>query len=146
MRLPRRNKYHAKPTMLGGERYDSRAEAHYAALLEIMKTAGGIVDWKRGERMALIDGPTAMERVTYRPDFMVTIHAQPRECMDTRQGHEGCWKIEAHDVKGVLHRETRIKALLWRQRYPHIPLRFVDAKGRERDIFARKTARKARAA
>lgn len=124
MRINRRNKFRAVATMLNGERYDSKAEAQYAQHLNLLKKAGAILDWKRGQRMTLIDGPTAMERVTYRADFFVT---KP----DGTQ--------YAVDVKGVVLRDFRIRALLWRQRFPKMPLVVVDGRGRVVDIFARKT-------
>lgn len=110
------HKYRAKRTTWNGEIYDSKAEANRAAQLTLLQKAGKILAFKRGERDTLIDGSTRSRKVTYRVDFIV-------------------WGINgeqwAEDVKGFVPREFRIKAILWEQKHPDIPLRVVNQHGTE---------------
>lgn len=113
----RRHKYGARRTEYRGEWYDSAAEAHYAAILELQKKAGRIVRWERGTPQILIDGPTKRLRITYRPDFLVYYD------------NGAC---EAVDVKGVVPEAFRLRAILWRRKFPGIPLRVVDKDGNQK--------------
>lgn len=110
------HKYRAKRTIWNGETYDSKAEAARACQLTLLQKAGHILSWKRGAADVMIDGPSRGRRVTYRPDFIV-------------------WGINgeqwAEDVKGFVPREFRIKAILWEQKHPDIPLRVVNQHGTE---------------
>lgn len=135
MRL-RGNKFRAVRTEYRGEIYDSKAEAGHAARLDLLQRAGKIVDWRRGDRVTLIDGPTGLERVTYRPDFYVWISGTWSPDIMSKDA-----VVEAHDSKGVVTREARIKALLWRQKFPTIPLRFIDRDGNPIELFKRKAKR-----
>jgi hypothetical protein len=109
-----RNKYRARRTEFHGESYDSGAEANYAAILELRRKAGQIRCWKRGQIQTLIEGPNRRRRITYRPDFIVT-------------SNDG--RSEAIDVKGVLPRDFRLRAILWERKFPDLPLRVVDRDG-----------------
>jgi Protein of unknown function (DUF1064) len=116
----RRRKYNAEPTYYGGERYPSRGEAGYARRLDLLKAAGAIHDWRRGGEWALLDSPTGKQRdgIAYRPDF---------EVWDTPDG--GGFRVV--DFKGVVTREFRLKAKLWKARYPDVPLVVAWADGAE---------------
>jgi hypothetical protein len=109
-----RNKYGARRTEYLGIIWDSAAEANYAAILELQRKGGKIARWERGTAQILIDGPNRSRRVTYKPDFIVYYGDQTREAID---------------VKGCVPRDFRIKALLWEQRFPNLPLRVIDRDG-----------------
>ena len=47
VRVPRRHKYNAKPTMYRGWRFDSQAEANQAAQLDLLKDAEVVAFWMR---------------------------------------------------------------------------------------------------
>lgn len=114
MGMKRRHKYGAVRTEYQGERYDSRAEARRAMDLVLLKAAGKIHRWERGEAQVLLEGRTRSRRVTYKPDFIV---------WDTER------RAHAEDVKGMVPKDFRIKAILWERRFPDLPLRVVDANG-----------------
>ena len=123
MRAPvrlRGNKYGAVRTEYRGALYDSKAEAAYAADLDMRKRAGLIERWERGEKQTLVGGGPSGRKVTYRPDFIV-------------YAKDGT--AHAVDVKGYVTREFRIKAILWELRFPHMPLLTVK-NGREVDVLA----------
>lgn len=117
----RRNRFGNRRTVgPGGVLYDSKAEAERAQGLELLRRAGKIDSWTRGDRVTLIDrGPG--RRVTFKLDFYV--HA-----------NGDSW---AEDVKGRDRRTGkpatmtdafRIKALLWASQ-DRAPLRVVDKYG-----------------
>jgi hypothetical protein len=117
---PRRRKYNAVVTEYAGEVYPSRGEAGYARRLDLLKAAGAIHDWRRGGEWVLLDSPTGRKRdgITYRPDF---------EVWDSPDG--GGFRVV--DFKGVVTREFRLKARLWKARYPDVPLVVARADGSE---------------
>ena len=112
------NKFNARRTEYGGQVFDSRGEAEYARRLDALKAAGEIRDWRRGREWVLLDGPRRADRITYRPDFEVEVGGALR-CVD---------------FKGMLTREFRLKAKLWRHAYPDVPLYVVKADGTERRV------------
>ena len=107
----RPHKYGARRTEYAGVVYDSAGESGYARRLDLLKAAGKIHGWRRGGEWVLLDSPTGKRRdgITYRPDF---------EVWDTPDG--GGFRVV--DFKGVVTREFRLKARLWRARYPDVPL------------------------
>jgi len=114
-----RHKYGARRTAYGGAWYDSRGEAAYAQRLDLLKATGAIRDWRRGGEWVLVDAPPGgrrRDRITLRPDFEV-------------------WpapgRLEVHDFKGVVTAVFRLKAKLWKARYPDVPLVIVRADGSE---------------
>lgn len=111
------SKWNAVRTEYGGQVYDSKGEAGYAAHLDRLQAAGAIAAWRRGEPWTLLDGPRRADRITYRPDF---------EVWDGRGG------FRVVDFKGAITREFRLKAKLWRAVYPTVPLYIVRADGTER--------------
>ncbi len=102
----RRNKYGAKKAIFRDRALglsvvlDSQAERDYAEALQT-----GCLDWWYGPNVVLQDEPL----VTYRPDFLVW-------------GTDG---LQAVDVKGMATPAFRLKAKLWKARYPTIPLVLV---------------------
>ena len=99
--------------------YDSAGEAEYARRLDLLKAAGAIHAWRRGGTWVLLDPPPGggrRERITLRPDFEV-------------------WpapgRLEVRDFKGVVTAVFRLKALLFKRRYPDVPLVVVRADGSE---------------
>lgn len=106
------HKYGAKKTEYDGQVYPSRAEAHYAAALDLSVAAGVLRSWCRPAPVVLLDAPRARDRITYQPDF---------HCV-TPDGSE-YWV----DVKGVLTPVFRLKQKLWKARFPDRDLRVVEA-------------------
>jgi hypothetical protein len=114
-------KYGAVRTEYAGEVYDSRGEAEHARRLDLLKAAGAITDWRRGEPWTLLESPTGRKRdgISYTPDYHVWTPAG------------GFYVL---DFKGVLTREFRLKAKLWKAVYPTIPLVVVKADGTEQRV------------
>lgn len=120
----RRRKYHNVPTEFRGELYDSKAEAHRAAVLEQLRKAGKIRWWRRGRKYMLIPGAKGLRAVTYTPDFEVGQYD------DTKLS----W---VEDVKAVSRKtgrarvtqHFRIKQKLWAVCFPDVELRLVDKFG-----------------
>jgi hypothetical protein len=111
-------KYRAVPTEYRGQRYDSRGEAEYARRLDALKAAGAIRGWRRGRVWVLLDAPRRRDRITLRPDFEVWDDAEP-----------GGFRVV--DFKGLLTREFKLKARLWKAVYPTVPLYVARADGSE---------------
>lgn len=63
------NKYHAKKTRYRGRTYDSQAEACDARKLQLLKSAGEIVDFF--EQVSVDMAPNGPEKEAYRVDFLV---------------------------------------------------------------------------
>lgn len=101
------SKYNARRTEYppgSGQVYDSRGEAEYARQLDLLLAAGRLRSWRRGRPWLLLEPPN---KVTYTPDFEVTTLAGELRCLD---------------FKGVLTEVFRLKAKLFRARYPGVPL------------------------
>lgn len=98
------NKYRNVRTPYSGAVYDSRGEAEYARRLDLLLAAGRIARWRRGTDWEILERPN---RIVYRPDFEV-------------------WRLdgtlEAHDFKGMETPVFKLKAKLFRARYPGVPL------------------------
>ena len=109
----------ARPT--AAPSYDSRGEAEYARRLDLLKAAGAIHDWRRGGEWVLLDAPPAgsrRDRITC---------ARTSRCGTRRPGAaSGCV-----DFKGVVTAVFRLKAKLWKARYPDVPLLVARADGTE---------------
>jgi hypothetical protein len=112
-RSPRTSKYNNRRTWYRGERYDSWGEAAYARHLDARQAAGEIYAWRRGRLWVLLEEP---DGVTLTPDFEVWVTPEQREF---------------HDFKGVVTEVFRIKARVFRERYPGVPLYVVKADGQE---------------
>jgi hypothetical protein len=92
-KLKKPHKYHARRTEYNGERYDSKAEAEYAATLDLLLKSREIKDW---ERQVLV--PLGADD-SLRVDFIVYEY------------HE----TYAVDVKGVETADFKRKKRLWKQ-------------------------------
>lgn len=99
----RRSKYGNRITYLDGERFDSAAEEVFYRRLVLLKAAGVIQHFERQVRVDLEAG------IAYIADFVV-------------------WPVDeatawyAVDVKGVLTKVFRLKAKLFKAKYPDNPL------------------------
>ena len=116
---PRPHKYHARRTEYAGACVRQPGEAGYARRLDLLKAARAIHAWRRGWEWVLLDAPPGggrRDRITLRPDFEVW--PEPG-------------RLEVRDFKGVLTAVFRLKARLWRARYPDVPLIIVRADGSE---------------
>jgi len=103
VRVHKRNKYNAKPTEYRGWRFDSRAEATFAALLDQRKESGQVAYWLRQPAFDLTDTDR------YKADFLVI---------------ESDGTIYAVDVKGMETPRFKKIRKLWK-RYGDMPLRIV---------------------
>lgn len=93
----RGNKYGAKKTVYRGQKYDSRKESEYAALLDGLLSAKKIKKWERQVRFKLpsLDWfETGAWRSYYAADFVITT-------LDSRE--------HIVEVKGILLPENKIK-------------------------------------
>ena len=116
---PRPHKFHARRTCYRDQWYDSAGEAAYARHLDVLKASGHIHEWRRGRPWVLLDPPPGGRRrdgIRYVPDFEVW--PSPGQ-------------LELREFKGALTREFRLKAKLFRARYPDVPLVLVRANGSE---------------
>lgn len=105
---PRPHKYHAKPTVVDGHRFDSKAEADIYEELKMLERARQISHF---ELQPIFSFPMGF---TYRADFRVF-------CTD---GTEEIW-----DVKGVETPVFRLKAKCFRHFYPNLRLVIVKVNG-----------------
>lgn len=107
----RRNKYHNTRTLYNGVTYDSKTEARFAAMLDMLRKAkkpeDRVVEVERQPKFELSPAP---DRIIYRADFKVTY----------ADGH-----VEVYDVKGVETKEFKIKKKLMNQKYPEVDLKLV---------------------
>jgi hypothetical protein len=93
---PRRNKYGARATIYGGVRYDSKAEAEYAATLDEMARAITGMWWIRQPTFRL-----GCPENVYRPDFLVFSPPAPI-------------RVRVVDVKGVRTAKFNRDVRLWK--------------------------------
>lgn len=97
--------------MADGQEFDSQAEYARYTQLAMLQRAGAISDLVVHPRLVLLD-KTATERATvYVGDF----------------GYVERGRQVVEDVKGVQTAVFRLKAALFRRRYPDVELRIVDA-------------------
>lgn len=102
----------AKRTEYGGVLYDSKAEAHYAANLDIEVAAGTVSLWLRQVTVPL--GPDFRTRV----DFMVIMPIWMAHFPNENQ------RVKFVEVKGVETREFRKARKLW-SKYVPFPLHVI---------------------
>ena len=112
IKRPRRNKYNANPTVYRGWRFDSKAEAEYAKILDALKGNLHVLWWLRQVPIDL------NEDDRYKVDFLV--------CYD-----DGT--LEAVEVKGMETDRFRRIRRLW-LKYGRFPLKIVK-KGRTTEIL-----------
>lgn len=89
--LPRRNKYGAKPTIVDGHRFASKAEAARYGELKLMRNAGQIVHLELQPRFPLVVGGVNLGR--YTADFQyfdctrfLAVVVEDVKGHDTREG------------------------------------------------------------
>ena len=104
--IQKAHKYHAKATTYNGVRYDSKAEAEYAAMLDLLLAAKEIRSYERQVKVPLGDDDSL------RVDFVVT------------EWHD----VYAVDVKGVETADFKRKAKLWKK-YGTMDLLVMKRKG-----------------
>lgn len=92
--MNRPHKYGAKRTEYRGQMYDSKAEASYAAELDIKKAAGAIKNWWRAPSIVLVPGKRG-ERIEYRPDFHVIDADGSTYWVDVKGVETAVWKLKA---------------------------------------------------
>lgn len=105
------NKYHARHTEVDGIRFDSLAESRRYCELRLLEQAGEITDLRVHPRYELLPKTASERAVHYEGDF------------EYREG--GLTVVE--DVKGVATPVFRLKATMFRRRYPGIELRIINA-------------------
>ena len=94
-----------------GIKFDSKMEAKYYIYLLMLQHQGQIKQIDMQPAYQLEEGPRS---IIYKADFLVT-------WKDGRQ--------EVIDVKGVQTKDFRMKAKMFRNRNPHMPLVLVTLKG-----------------
>lgn len=102
----RAGKFNNKWAVYRGERYQSAGEAACAAHWDTLLKLRQIKDWTRPKAVVLIDALTVRNRVTMKPDFLVTPLIGP-----------GIF----YDYKGSTHTETavfKLKVKLWKMYVP----------------------------
>lgn len=109
------NKYHNRPTDIGGQRFDSRAEARRYDELKLLEMAGAITDLTVHPRYEIQgqfkrDG-ALIRAIYYEGDFSYT-----------ENGRHVC-----EDVKGVETEAFKLKRKLFWKRYPGVELRIIKA-------------------
>jgi len=103
LRVKRKQKYNSKSTEYRGRKYDSKAEAEYAMLLDVMQESGEVHLWLRQTAFDL------GEDTRYRADFFVIT---------------SCGLFRAVDVKGFETPAFKKIKKLWRK-YGVMPLHLV---------------------
>ena len=116
-RPSRRSKYGNRTFYLDGERFDSVAEGAYYQRLVLLKAAGEVEDFHRQVRLDLGAG------IAYVADFLVWL-----------KGAVACGWF-AVDVKGVLTKEFRLKARLFKDKFPSNQLIIAKAVYRGKQII-----------
>ncbi|MFB7817403.1 DUF1064 domain-containing protein [Paenibacillus chitinolyticus] len=108
------SKYRAKPTMVDGIRFDSKAEAHYYLFLKSEKEKGNITLLELQPAFVLQDGfkknGVKYKPIVYKADFKVT----------WKDGTE-----EIIDVKGKRTEVYGIKLKLFERRYPKLTIKEI---------------------
>ena len=104
---PRASKYGNVPTLVDGRRFDSKAEANRYRELCLLERAGTISDLECQPRYVL---GTGKRPPVYVGDFAYIEDGKPI----------------CEDVKGVQTAVFKLKAKLFRERYPDIELRITE--------------------
>jgi hypothetical protein len=111
---PKRGRYGgvAQRTEYNGRKYDSKAEAEYAAQLDAMKAAGEIAWWLPQVSVPL--GPDFKTRVDFQVAYIFTSMSIPGPLLI----------VEAHEVKGKETREFAKVRKLW-PKYAPFPMHVI---------------------
>ena len=115
--MNRRTKYNNRKVTLYGITFDSQAEANRYLLLRELQERGEIEDLRVHTRWQLVDDFTdgdgqTVRGIQYEDDFSYR-----------RNG-----RLVVEDVKGVKTAVFRLKEKLFKQRYPQVLFRVVEAK------------------
>ena len=105
---PKPSKYHSKRVRVDGILFDSQKEADYYSDLKIQQMAGVIRGFCRQPEFLLTAGFGKQKPVTYRADFVV---------------FQLDGTAEIVDVKGVETDVFKIKAKLFREKFPSLKLK-----------------------
>lgn len=117
--LPMPTKYGNRRTSVDGLVFDSKAEAAHYQALKLRELAGEITDLRVHPRYRLMDGSRDGQGKAIRPiDYIADFEYREAGALVTV------------DVKGVETEAFRIKAKLFRQRYPTHRLELVKGKPR----------------
>ena len=128
-----------RKTIYRGELYDSAAESHRAATLDLLTRAGKLARWERGASQVILDDGVGRS-VSYCPDFIVYMNDGTRRAEEV--------KGYARDKKKrlVLPRDLRMRMILWEQKFVNLPVIVVDKDGTELWKLPPRKARKVKAA
>lgn len=107
----RRNKYNAKKTTVDGIVFASKAEAKRYGELKLLERAGLIRGLRLHPRFVLQEKNGADRAIVYVADFSYLENAGGKTVVE--------------DVKGAQTTVFRMKAKLFRAKYPHIELRII---------------------
>lgn len=110
---PKKSKYGNTVTTVDGIRFDSKAEARRYEDLKLLKAAGEIIWFNRQPSF------TVSREVRYIPDFIVC----------DKDGQLWCEDVKSPAT--AANSTFTIKAKLFREHYPTIPLRVVNSSGEE---------------
>ncbi len=105
---PKANKYGAKRTVYNGRTFDSKAEAGYAARLDLLIKAGEIKSYQCQIRYPLYVNERLI--TTYTADFLVTNQTGTKEI---------------HEVKGRKVRDFAMRMKLFQAIHPELPVTVI---------------------
>ena len=84
------SKYHNKPVVIRGERFDSRKEYRRCCELRLLERAGEVKDLKRQVKFELIPKQESERACYYKADFVYY-----------EKDRDGTWKYVVEDCKGA---------------------------------------------
>lgn len=97
-----RHKYNAKPTMRGGRRYDSKAEARYAQSLELRQREGEVVFFLEQVPLRLPGG------TKYVVDFLIFEASGEVRFVDVKGFETEAFKIKKREVEALYPIEIEV--------------------------------------
>src|SRR6185437_7847319 len=103
---PKRAKFNQQKTWYEGELYDSLTEAEFAANLDRQLAAGQIKGWSRPEKMVVFDARRVIDRITYKPDFLII------------RVDGTCYYVDVKGSKTTMTQAWSLRVKMWRQVYP----------------------------
>lgn len=134
----RREKFQSIWTTYNGESYQSLGEAEYANRLDVLLKAGKIIAWERPKPMVVFTAIKAQGRITYKPDFLISISQTYSYYVDYKGS-----RVNKKTGKRSTPTETdawRLRVKLWKAMYPTLELRVVYSDGVEKLIASGATA------
>ncbi|NUQ82960.1 MAG: DUF1064 domain-containing protein [Bacteroidetes bacterium] len=106
-------KYRNIPVVIDGIRFDSKGEARRWGALRLQERAGLIDQLDRQVSFTLVEKTAQDRAVTYRVDFT----------------YRKAGRLIAEDFKGYETKEFKLKAKLFRAKYPEYDLIITNSKG-----------------